>query len=150
MLPHNTLLPLLPFVASAFAQNAGTFNTLTYNVAGLPPIFNGNDIPGDKTTNTARIGQLFTQYNISIINVQEDFNFHATLYANDKHPYRTPTSGGVPFGSGLNTLSNYPYTGFQRVKWNKCSNVESVHSIEVHINGLPSLTRYRLEALRIV
>ncbi|KAK1913404.1 hypothetical protein P3342_005340 [Pyrenophora teres f. teres] len=115
----SSLLPL------SIAQTAGTFNTLTFNVAGLPPVLNGNDVPGDKTTNTARIGQLFTKYNISLIHVQEDFNFHATLYANDKHPVRTPTSGGVPFGSGLNSLSNFEYTGFQRIKWNTCSTFDS-------------------------
>jgi hypothetical protein len=118
------LLPVLSAVSPVIAQTSGTFNVLTFNVAGLPPIFNGNEIPGDKTENTARIGQLFTQYNHSIIHVQEDFNFHAALYANDKHPHRTPTSGGVPFGSGLNTLSNYAYSTFERVKWATCSNFE--------------------------
>ncbi|KAF1834521.1 mannose-binding lectin [Decorospora gaudefroyi] len=107
------------------AQSTGTFNTLTYNVAGLPALLNGNDVPGDKTSNTIRIGQLFTKYDISLIHVQEDFNFHATLYANDDHPYRTATTGGAGFGSGLNSLSNYNWTGFQRVKWDTCSNFDS-------------------------
>jgi hypothetical protein len=116
-----SLLPLLHFVG---AQSTGTFNTITFNVAGLPEIINGNDVPGDKTDNTARIGQLLTQYNIDLIHVQEDFNYHATLYANDKHAYRTATSGGVPFGSGLNSLSNFPFTDFERVKWDVCSTFE--------------------------
>jgi hypothetical protein len=115
------LSSLIPFT---IAQTTGKFNTLTYNVAGLPAILNGNDVPGDKTTNTARIGQLFAKYDISLIHVQEDFNYHATLYANDDHPYRTATSGGVPIGSGLNSLSNYNWTGFQRVKWDTCSTFE--------------------------
>ncbi|CAI6342589.1 unnamed protein product [Periconia digitata] len=119
------LAGLLCLASLATAQTSGTFNAMTMNVAGLPPILNGNDIPGDKTTNTARIGQLFSEYNISIIHVQEDFNFHATLYANDDHPFRTPTSGGVPFGSGLNTLSNFDWTDFKRIKWNVCSNFDS-------------------------
>ncbi|CAO2650982.1 Nn.00g092790.m01.CDS01 [Neocucurbitaria sp. VM-36] len=119
------LLPLLSLLPSTFSQSSGTFNALTFNVAGLPAILQGNGVPGDKTANTARIGQLFTQYNISLIHVQEDFNYHATLYENDKHPYRTPTSGGVPFGSGLNTLSNFPFTGLERVKWDQCSTFDS-------------------------
>ncbi|KAJ4368978.1 hypothetical protein N0V83_006060 [Neocucurbitaria cava] len=119
------LLPLLSLLPSTISQTSGTFNAMTFNVAGLPAILNDNGVPGDKTANTARIGQLFTQYNISLIQVQEDFNYHATLYANDKHPYRTATSGGVPFGSGLNTLSNYEFTDFARVKWNTCSNIDS-------------------------
>ena len=119
-----TLVLLLPVLHLTGAQTTGSFNTLSFNVAGLPAILNGNDVPGDKTNNTARIGQLFTQYDIDLIHVQEDFNYHATLYANDNHTYRTATSGGVPIGSGLNSLSNFPYTDFERVKWDECSTFE--------------------------
>jgi hypothetical protein len=111
------LLSILPVQALA----ASTFNILTFNVAGLPAILNNNEVPGDKTTNTASIGKNFAAYNFSLIHVQEDFNYHATLYANDNHPYRTATSGGVPFGSGLNTLSNFDWIDFERVKWDTCS-----------------------------
>lgn len=113
------LLSLVPVALSAATK--GTFDAMTFNVAGLPAILNGNDVPGDKTTNTASIGKLFAQYSTDIIHVQEDFNYHATLYANDNHPYRTPTSGGVPFGSGLNTLSNFNWIDFERTKWDTCS-----------------------------
>lgn len=51
----------------------------------------------------------------------QDFNYHAYIYDNDDHPYRTPTSGGVPFGSGLNTLSTFPIKDLARVKWDKCN-----------------------------
>ena len=68
-----SLLLSLPFVGIALAQTSGKFTTITFNVAGLPPVLNGNEIPGDKTTNTARIGELLTQYNISLVHVQEDF-----------------------------------------------------------------------------
>ncbi|CAE6400504.1 unnamed protein product [Rhizoctonia solani] len=77
------------------------------NVAGLPEILNGNGESGDKTTNTMLIGQDFAKYNYGVIHVQEDFNYHATLYQYDTHSYRTATSGGVPFG---------------RIKWDTCSN----------------------------
>ena len=50
----------------------------------------------------------------------QDFNYHAYIYATDTHPHRTPTTGGVPFGSGLNTVANYPWSKFQQVKWNAC------------------------------
>ena len=118
------VVSLLPVLQLTGAQTTGFFNTITVNVAGLPDSINGNDVPGDKTANTARIGQLFTQHDIDLIHVQEDFNYHATLYANDNHPYKTPTSGGVPIGSGLNSLSNFPYTDFERVKWSECSTFE--------------------------
>jgi hypothetical protein len=116
-------LPLLSLFNSATAAPAasGTFNALTLNVAGLPPILNDNGIPGDKETNTKLIGTYFAQYNYSIIHVQEDFNFHAALYSTDTHPYRTGTSGGVPFGSGLNTLSVFNWVDFVRTKWATCS-----------------------------
>lgn len=55
----------------------------------------------------------------------QDFNYHANIYAADTHPYRTATSGGVPFGSGLNTLSNFPWIDFERVKWATCSDASS-------------------------
>jgi hypothetical protein len=119
------MLSLLVALAAAgstlAAPTTGTFNVVTMNVAGLPAILNGNDIPGDKTVNTGIIGSKFSAGNYSIIHVQEDFNFHAALYAADDHPYRTATSGGVPFGSGLNTLSLFDWIDFERTKWNTCS-----------------------------
>ncbi|KAL2069528.1 hypothetical protein VTL71DRAFT_14207 [Oculimacula yallundae] len=107
------------------AATSGDFNVLTMNVAGLPAIFNGNEIPGDKTTNSRLIGSLFAKYDYDVIHVQEDFNFHAAIYATDDHPFRTATSGGVPFGSGLNTLSNFDWINFSRKKWNVCSDASS-------------------------
>ncbi|KAJ6486727.1 Endonuclease/exonuclease/phosphatase [Mycena sanguinolenta] len=109
--------------AHVHAQSAssGTFDILSMNVAGLPEILNGNGETGDKTTNTASIGQDMTDFVYDIIHVQEDFNYHATLYANDNHTFRTATSGGVPFGSGLNTLSNYDWLDFTRITWATCS-----------------------------
>lgn len=53
--------------------------------------------------------------------LSQDFNYHATLYAYDTHPFRTATSGGVPFGSGLNSLSNFDWVDFSRTKWATCS-----------------------------
>ncbi|KAI0743582.1 mannose-binding lectin [Daedaleopsis nitida] len=91
------------------------------NVAGLPEILNSNGESGDKTTNTMLIGQDMVEFEYDLIHVQEDFNFHATLYEFDSHPFRTATSGGVPFGSGLNTLSNFDWVDFSRTKWATCS-----------------------------
>lgn len=99
----------------ATAATSGTFNVLTYNVAGLPEGLSS----GNPETNTPLISPRLAAYDI--VNVQEDFNYHAALYAGDNHPYRTATSGGVPFGDGLNTLSDYAFEDFERVKWNKCT-----------------------------
>ncbi|MEV6592089.1 jacalin-like lectin [Streptomyces acidicola] len=101
--------------APAAAADSGTFNVLTYNIAGLPLGLGDSD----PETNTPLIGQRLGPYDI--VNVQEDFNYHASLYANDSHPYRTATSGGAAFGDGLNTLSDYSFEDFERVKWNNCT-----------------------------
>ncbi|KAL9109316.1 MAG: hypothetical protein Q9227_006071 [Pyrenula ochraceoflavens] len=101
---------LLGLVARIAAQTSGTFNVLSMNVAGLPAILNGNG-DGDKTTATQQIGEDFNENHYDVIHVQEY----------DEHPYRTATSGGVPFGSGLNTLSNYNWIDFSRTKWTTCS-----------------------------
>ncbi|KKD06016.1 jacalin-like lectin [Streptomyces sp. WM6386] len=99
----------------AAAATSGSFNVLTYNVAGLPEGLSS----GNPETNTPLISPRLGAYDI--VNVQEDFNYHAALYAGDNHPYRTATSGGVPFGDGLNTLSDYAFEDFERVKWNNCT-----------------------------
>lgn len=73
-----TLLFSLAAVAATFASSAsapatsGDFNVLSFNVAGLPAIFNSNDVPGDKATNAGTIGTLFAEYDYNVIHVQED------------------------------------------------------------------------------
>ncbi|MBO4207777.1 jacalin-like lectin [Micromonospora echinofusca] len=104
--------------APAPAATSGAFSVLTYNVAGLPePLSDSNP-----AVNTKPIGERVNGYDV--VHVQEDFNYHADLYATDRHPYRTPTSGGVPFGDGLNTMSNLPYSDFVRVRWDDCNGAD--------------------------
>ncbi|MFJ9899542.1 jacalin-like lectin [Streptomyces sp. NPDC091280] len=102
----------------AAAATSGSFSVLTYNVAGLPSSLSSASTPRD--TSTTAIGTRIAPYDI--VNVQEDFNYHAYLYSTDTHPYRTATSGGAGIGSGLNTVSNYAWDGddFERVHWNSC------------------------------
>ncbi|WP_326660638.1 jacalin-like lectin [Streptomyces canus] len=104
---------------SATAADSGSFSVLSYNVAGLPEAISSASTPRDSSTTA--IGQRIAPYDI--VHVEEDFNYHAYLYAGDtNHAYRTPTSGGAGIGSGLNTLSKIPYDGddFERVRWNSC------------------------------
>ncbi|UXY23246.1 jacalin-like lectin [Streptomyces cynarae] len=103
---------------TAAAADSGTFRVLSYNVAGLPEGISSAPTPRQSSTTT--IGSRLGPYDI--VQVQEDFNYHAYLYASDSHPYRTPTSGGAGVGSGLNTLSAVPYDtdDFERVHWNSC------------------------------
>ncbi|MGW3034085.1 jacalin-like lectin [Streptomyces sp. NPDC001178] len=104
---------------SAAAADSGSFNVLSYNVAGLPAAV--NSAPTPRESSTTAIGQRIAPYDI--VHVEEDFNYHSYLYAGDTaHAYRTPTSGGAGIGSGLNTLSKIPYDtdDFERVHWNSC------------------------------
>ncbi|GAB2807523.1 jacalin-like lectin [Lentzea nigeriaca] len=109
---------LATLVTPAHAATGGSFEVLTYNVAGLPEGLSS----GNPAVNTPLISPRLAPYDI--INVQEDFNYHAALYAGDNHAYRTPTSGGVPFGSGLNTLSHLPYSDLERTKWSSCNGTD--------------------------
>ncbi|MEN3305930.1 MAG: hypothetical protein V7603_2132 [Micromonosporaceae bacterium] len=104
--------------SAASAAGSGTLSVLSYNIAGLPEGL--SSAPTPRASSTTAIGQRLGPYDI--IHVQEDFNYHANLYAADAHPYRTPTSGGAGIGSGLNTLSNNPYDAddFERAHWNSC------------------------------
>ncbi|WP_330350655.1 jacalin-like lectin [Streptomyces sp. NBC_00582] len=104
----------------AAAADSGTFSVLSYNVAGLPAAINSSSTP--RESSTTAIGQRIAPYDI--VHAQEDFNYHAYLYAADTaHAYRTATSGGAGIGSGLNTLSKIPYDAddFERVGWDSCT-----------------------------
>ncbi|MDQ1035456.1 hypothetical protein QFZ75_001872 [Streptomyces sp. V3I8] len=113
--PTTTAATTATAAVPAAAPSSGTFDVLTYNVAGLPDGLSS----GNPSVNTPLISPRLGAYDI--VNVQEDFNHHAALYAGDNHPYRTATSGGVPFGDGLNTLSDHPFEDFERVRWNDCT-----------------------------
>lgn len=101
-------------LARQITASGGSFSVLTYNVAGLPEIISSATAP--REASTKEIGRLINAYDI--VHVQEDFNYHAHLYDyGNAHPYRSSTSGGVPFGDGLNSLSYFPFTDFTRVTW---------------------------------
>ncbi|MBB2944257.1 endonuclease/exonuclease/phosphatase family metal-dependent hydrolase [Actinoplanes lutulentus] len=109
---------LLAAPTPAYAAS-GSFDVLTYNVAGLPELLSSAEV--DRQTAHTAIGQRLGPY--EVVQVQEDFNYHAYLYAADTtHAYRTPTSGGAGIGSGLNTLSTLPYDtdDFERGDWDSC------------------------------
>jgi hypothetical protein len=103
--------------AAAATVASGSFSFLNYNVAGLPVV---HEPPTTLTMEAAAnaIGSRLGPY--SIAGMQEDFNYHAYIYATDTHPYRTATSGPAGIGDGLNTVSNYPFEDFTRVTWSSC------------------------------
>ena len=63
-LSHFATLPI-------WAASSGDFNVLSFNIAGLPAIFNNNGVPGDKASNSEIIGSKFAKYDYDIIQVQE-------------------------------------------------------------------------------
>lgn len=65
-------LLLFPSLAHlSWAQNSGTFDFLTYNVAGLPEFLSDNGVPGDKTTNARTIGSKLAERAYDVVHMQE-------------------------------------------------------------------------------
>lgn len=105
---------------SAFAAE-GTFSTLSYNVAGLLELFSSAE--SNRQAATEVISCYVNAYDV--VNVQEDFNYHAALYDTcNTHTYRSATTGGMGIGSGLNSMSHLPFSSIKRVKWNHCNGVD--------------------------
>ncbi|KAF8541243.1 Endonuclease/exonuclease/phosphatase [Trichophaea hybrida] len=133
-LTHLRILYVALVVFPLISAESGSFRVLTYNVAGLPgtsyilPNTHKLTLPdilssSHPSKNTPYISARLSPY--TIINPRvtppDLHNCHRLLYTSVTHPYRTPTSGGIPFGSGLNTLSNLPYIDLVRTTWSKCS-----------------------------
>jgi endonuclease/exonuclease/phosphatase family metal-dependent hydrolase len=107
--------------AQVSASQEGSFSTLTYNVAGLLELFSSAVSP--RQSATEEISCYINEFDV--VNVQEDFNYHAALYDTcNTHPYRSATTGGMGIGSGLNTLSRFPYSDWERVRWKDCNGVD--------------------------
>ncbi|MFE3642223.1 endonuclease [Streptomyces sp. NPDC059169] len=119
------LSPVAYADGSSTGPASGTFSVLTYNVAGLPEPLSGSK----PAKNTKVISRRINAYDI--VNVQEDFAYHADLIKHDEHTYRTPPSvpdwvpvPGVPFSDGLNTLSDFKLKKLDRVTWDRCTNAD--------------------------
>jgi Jacalin-like lectin domain/Endonuclease/Exonuclease/phosphatase family 2 len=103
--------------APAASAIGGSFAFLNYNVAGLPVVHEPPTTLSMENAATA-IGSRLGPYDI--VHLQEDFNYHAYIYAADSHPNRTATSGPAGLGDGLNTLSNFTFDDFGRTAWSSC------------------------------
>ncbi|MFD5428190.1 endonuclease/exonuclease/phosphatase family protein [Streptomyces sp. NPDC127084] len=107
--------------AGASSQSVtGTFNVLSYNVAGLPEPLSGSD----PAKNTKLISPRLNAYDV--VNVQEDFAYDDDLRKYDQHPYRTKASAkgwifGVPFSDGLNSFTDFKQNNLVRKDWDKCT-----------------------------
>lgn len=99
--------------------NEGEISVLTYNVAGLPQGINSDQFP---LKHTHLISPLLNNYDV--VNVQEDFAYHDSLYKYITLPYKSDFVANQVFGDGLNTVSKIPILDFTRTKWNKCNGTD--------------------------
>jgi hypothetical protein len=126
--PSDTDLATLeaePSVNTELVIEDGSIEVLTYNVAGLPALISGSE---PETTHLL-IGPRLNDYQLVL--VQEDFCYHDLLAPDDdtgaNHPYQSDPAFDPPcvdsdsIGDGLNTFSDIPFTGFDRVPWAFCS-----------------------------
>ncbi|MBK8979089.1 MAG: endonuclease/exonuclease/phosphatase family protein [Planctomycetes bacterium] len=96
------------------ATRAGTFELLTYNVAGLPAGLSRSR----PARNHALISPLLASYDLVLL--QEDFGYwHDDLVADAGLPFvsepKRPTR--APVGDGLTRLSRFPWRDHERVMW---------------------------------
>ena len=106
-------------VPASAVGNRGTLKMLAYNVSGIPIV---GDFQGSVFTTTneraAIIGRLLNDTGADFIGVEEDFNGHKYLAAEmTSYPYKSPNSGGVAQGQGLNIFSSHRLYNLDRVRW---------------------------------
>ena len=109
------------------AAPAGTFTSLTYNVAGLPQGINPDQSP---ELHQPLISPLLNPYDVVV--VQEDFGTYTdVLRAEATHEHRSEPHPGpaalnpigreaAAVGDGLNILSRLPIGPLERVPWTGC------------------------------
>ena len=112
------ILLALTFALSSCKKDeitARDISVLNYNIAGLPQVLSSSN----PELYTSHISRLLNEY--SIVHVQEDFCYHDSLLLFDNHPYRTESTGCVPDGDGVNTLSCFPISNVERFAWEDCT-----------------------------
>ena len=120
-IPFNSLAQnpkSILFSSEMKMTDAGEFTVITYNIAGLPEFI--SSAVTKRSSSIAEIGQKLNRFDIA--HVQEDFNYNKFLYnSGNSNPFRTRNKGKIPFGDGLNTLSNFPVHDLRRIRWKDCS-----------------------------
>jgi hypothetical protein len=97
---------------------SGTFDALTYNVAGLPQGISSSEpelyIP--------QISALLNAYDLVL--VQEDFWYHEELIADVEHPHQSEPLAEEEYvtfvGDGLNRFSQFELGALKREQWVIC------------------------------
>lgn len=102
-----------------FSNRSGSFEVVTYNVAGLPEGISRSH----PLANLALIGELLNRYDIAL--VQEDFAYPLELRRGVRHPHATApfVRSGLDYGDGLSQFSRLPFSEFRREAWQSCHGV---------------------------
>lgn len=106
--------------ATGAAPQKGSFELVTYNVAGLPEGISRSR----PLANLPRIGELLNRYDIAL--VQEDFAYPLELRRDIRHGHASPAfvrNDRLDFGDGLSQFARLPFSAFRRVPWAKCHGV---------------------------
>lgn len=107
---------LLVGLQAACSPQAGSFDALTYNVAGLPEGISRSN----PEANTPRISVRINAYDLVL--VQEDFSYHHLLAAAAEHPYQSEPLEDFEtlVNDGLNRFSDFPLGPLTRERWPAC------------------------------
>jgi hypothetical protein len=95
----------------------GSFDLVTYNVAGLPEGISHSH----PLANLPIIGKLLNAYDIAL--VQEDFAYPLDLRRAIQHPHASPPfvrGLSLHYGDGLSQFARLPFAAFRRIPWASC------------------------------
>jgi hypothetical protein len=98
----------------------GSFELLTYNVAGLPEGLSRSR----PQKNLPLIAALLGRYDVAL--VQEDFAYPELLRGGLGLPHASPgfvRGERLDFGDGLSQFARRPFAAFRRVPWQSCNGV---------------------------
>ena len=143
------LFSCMGIAVAADDADAGTFNILNFNVAGLPIPSSETEDGRDAYADTLQIGAQLNVMGYDIIAVQEDFNYDIYLrelmtnYANRQdwlgnisERHQTEHSGGIPLGDGLNVFSTYSLYNEYRIPWKVSAGILDDGSDELTYKGI--------------
>lgn len=132
---HRDLATVSLFASSSLPDRiTDELSVLTYNIAGLPEPLSSAIYPraGYTVDISQRLNRTYTvggrTLAIDLVGVQEDFAYHSLLIHNTLFPDASPADPppwlwpiGVPFSSGVNTLSAFKLGDVTRQTWNRCA-----------------------------
>ena len=100
------------------APQSGSFEALTYNVAGLPEGLSSSH----PEVYMPQISPLLNSYDLVL--VQEDFTYHHELVSELEHPHPSPamdiSESESLMTDGLNRFSQFSFSEYTRTKWVAC------------------------------